>query len=90
MKMMMMMKTMITTPFIPHPSMFNVLAARVVNALQLGLCQRRPDVRHLIQPQVQRLHPVVLPAVSAQWQIRPDDLFVIRRIVSDTKCGYGI
>ena len=68
--------------------MLNILAARVINALQLGLCQCRPDVRHLVQPQVQRLHPVVLPAVPARWQIRPD-LLAIQR-VSDTLYGYGL
>ena len=61
----------IAIPF-PYPSVFNVLADSVVNALQLGLGQRRPDVRHLVQTEVQRLHTVALPSVPAHRDARLD------------------
>ncbi len=43
-----------------YPSFLHVLPDAAVDglALELGLGQRRPDVRHLVQSQVQRLHGV--------------------------------
>ena len=60
--------------FFPYPGVLDVLPDfGVVDALQLGLGQRRADVRHLVQPEVERLHPVALPPnVAAQRRVSAD------------------